>query len=86
MKIFVWRHNKTFHSFSMIQEPCVNTGFYLDAIAIVAANDLDEALRLLAEQEQGWRVEDLRELQPKVYDLDADGRVIFTELRGSIAN
>ncbi len=36
MKLYVWRHNKTYHSHSMIQEPCVNNEFYLDAIAVVA--------------------------------------------------
>lgn len=84
MKLYVWRHNKTYHSHSMIQEPCVNTEFYLDAIAIVAAQNLDEALALLAAQQKGWRTEDLRELEPQVYDMDKAG-VIFTELRGSIA-
>lgn len=47
MKLYVWRHNKTYHSHSMIQEPCVNTEFYLDAIAIVAAESLEEALKLV---------------------------------------
>ncbi len=84
MKLYVWRHNKTYHSHSMIQEPCVNNEFYLDAIAVVAAESLDEALGLLAAQHKGWRTEDLRELEPKVYELDK-GKVIFTELRGSIA-
>ena len=93
MKLYVWRHNKTYHSHSMIQEPCVNTEFYLDAIAIVAAESLEEALKLLEEQHKGWRTEDLhkgwrtedlRELEPTVYSLD-EGKVIFTELRGSIA-
>ena len=84
MKLYVWRHNKTYHSHSMIQEPCVNTEFYLDALAMVAANSLDEALELLAAQQKGWRTDDLRELEPKVYDLDK-AQIIFTELRGSIA-
>ena len=84
MKLYVWRHNKTYHSHSMIQEPCVNTEFYLDALAMVAANSLDEALELLAAQQKGWRTDDMRELEPKVYDLDK-AQVIFTELRGSIA-
>ena len=84
MKLYVWRHNKTYPSHSMIQEPCVNTEFYLDAIAIVAAESLEEALKLLEEQHKGWRTEDLRELEPTVYSLD-EGKVIFTELRGSIA-
>lgn len=84
MKVYVWRHNKTYHSHSMINEPCVQSHFYLDALAIVAANDLEEALAKLEEQNAGWRIEDLRELIPKVYDLDVP-RVIFTEVRGSIA-
>ena len=34
MKVYVWRHNKTYHSHSMINEPCVQNHFYLDALAI----------------------------------------------------
>ena len=60
MNIYVWRHNKTYHSHSMIEEPCLNSEFYLDAIAIVVASSLEEALEKLAEQKQGWRVEDLK--------------------------
>ncbi|WP_277250142.1 hypothetical protein [Phascolarctobacterium succinatutens] len=48
MNIYVWRHNKTYHSHSMIDEPCVNSEFYLDAIAVVLAHDLEEALAKLA--------------------------------------
>ena len=44
MKVYVWRHNKTYHSHSMINEPCVQNHFYLDALAIVAAESLEEAL------------------------------------------
>ena len=83
MKLYVWRHNKTYHSHSMINEPCILNEFYLDAIAIVAANSLDEALQKLAEQNKGWRVEDLRVLTPQIYSLE-DAQVIFTEIRGSI--
>lgn len=84
MKIFVWRHNKTYHSHSMINEPCVQSHFYLDALAIVTAETLEEALEKLAQQDAGWRIEDLRELSPKVYDL-SEAQVIFTEVRGSLA-
>ena len=49
MNIYIWRHNKTYHSHSMIEEPCLNSEFYLDAIAIVVAANLDEALEKLAE-------------------------------------
>ena len=64
MNLFIWRHNKTYHSHSMINEPCVVNEFYLDALAIVEAETLEEALQLLEERNEGWRVEDLRELEP----------------------
>jgi len=83
MKIYVWRHNKTYHSHSMINEPCVLNEFYLDAIAIVAADNLEEALQKLKEQNKGWRIEDLRSLTPKIYSLE-EAQVIFTEISGSI--
>lgn len=83
MNIYVWRHNKTYHSHSMIEEPCINNEFYLDAIAIVVAKDLDEALIKLTDEHKGWRVEDLRALPCKVYPADKAG-IIFTELRGMI--
>ena len=83
MKIYVWRHNKTYHSHSMIGEPCILNEFYLDAIAIVAANNLDEALKKLEEQNKGWRLEDLRRLEHQVYELE-DAAIVFTEIRGSI--
>ena len=54
MQIYVWRHNKKFHSYSMIDEPSVNNNFYLDAIAIVLAESQEEALTLLQQKEQGW--------------------------------
>jgi hypothetical protein len=83
MKIYVWRHNKTYHSHSMINEPCVLNEFYLDAIAIVVADNLEEALQKLKGQNKGWRIEDLRSLTPKIYSLE-EAQVIFTEIRGSI--
>lgn len=83
MNIYVWRHNKTYHSHSMIDEPCVNSEFYLDAIAVVLAHDLEEALTKLAEENKGWRTEDLRQLPCSVYPADKEA-VIFSELRGII--
>ena len=83
MNIYVWRHNKTYHSHSMIEEPCINSEFYLDAIAIVVASTMDEAVELLAAQNKGWRPDDLRTLTCTVYPADRAG-VIFTELRGAI--
>ena len=29
MNLYIWRHNKTYHSHSMINEPCVVNEFYL---------------------------------------------------------
>lgn len=81
MNIYLWRHNRTYHSHSMIQEPCVNQEFYLDALAIVAANTLEEALQKLEEQGKGWRIEDLRELEPKIFTLE-EAKIIFTDIRG----
>lgn len=83
MNIYLWRHNKTYHSHSMIEEPCVNNEFYLDALAIVVAADMEEALSKLAEQKVGWRIDDLRALPCQVFPADKAG-VIFTELRGMI--
>lgn len=83
MNIYLWRHNKTYHSHSMIDEPCLNNEFYLDTLAIVVAHDLEEALAKLAEQNAGWRIDDLRALPCQVIPVDK-ARVIFTELRGMI--
>ena len=80
MKIFVWRHNRKFHSHSMINEPCVHQDLYCDAVAIIAADNAEEALQILS-QRDGWRIDDLRQLEPKVYDADKVG-VIFTAING----
>ena len=53
MNLYIWRHNKTYHSHSMINEPCVVNEFYLDALAIVEAETLDDALKLLEERKEG---------------------------------
>ncbi|WP_019880406.1 hypothetical protein [Succinispira mobilis] len=79
MQIYVWRHNKKFHSYSMIDEPSVNNNFYLDAIAIVLAESQEEALTLLQQKEQGWCIEDLRKISPQIYALD-EATVLFTDL------
>ena len=83
MNIYIWRHNKTYHSHSMIDEPCVNSEFYLDALAIVVANSMDEALEKLAEENKGWRIEDLQRLECKIIPADKAG-VVYSELRGGI--
>ena len=83
MNIYLWRHNKTYHSHSMIEEPCINNEFYLDALAIVAADSLEEALELLALENKGWRVEDLKALPYQVIPLTKPC-VLFEELRGTV--
>ena len=80
MKIFVWRHNRKFHSYSMINEPCVHQDLYSDAVAICVADNAEEALELMALR-VGWRIEDLRLLEPQVYDVDKAG-VIFAAING----
>lgn len=83
MNLYIWRHNKTYHSHSMINEPCVLNEFYLDALAIVAADSEEEALVLLAERGDGWRIEDLRHLEAVTVPLDR-AKVVYTYVRGSI--
>lgn len=65
MNLYIWRHNKTYHSHSMIDEPCVLNEFYLDALAVVAAPDQETALAMLEARGEGWRVEDLRKLEQR---------------------
>ena len=81
MKVFVWRHNRKFHSWSMIDEPNVHQDLYTDAIAVVAAATVDEALNVLV-KEQGWVLEELRRIEPQVYDLDKP-KVLLQVVQGN---
>lgn len=81
MKVFVWRHNRKFHSWSMINEPNVHQDFYTDAFAVVAAETVEEALLLLAEQ-RGWIAEELKRLEPQVYELEA-AKVLLQVIQGN---
>ncbi len=81
MKVFVWRHNRKFHSWSMINEPNVHQDFYTDAIAVVAAATVDEALTLIA-KEHGWVAEELKRIEPQVYDLD-EAKVLLQVVQGN---
>ena len=80
MNLYIWRHNRKFHSWSMINEPCVHQELYTDAIAMIAAESEDEALQLLAETSAGWLVEELRRLSARVFPLDRSA-VIYTDVR-----
>lgn len=81
MKLFIWRHNRKFHSYSMINEPNIHQDLYTDAIAIVAAETQERALELLSLQGKGWMVEEIRRLTPTVFECGAEG-VVFEEIRG----
>ncbi|MDU4961558.1 MAG: hypothetical protein E6X17_12980 [Sporomusaceae bacterium] len=82
MKLYIWRHNRKFHSYSMINEPNVHQDLYTDAIAIVAADSLERALAILNANGKGWLTADLARLTPQVYDCDREG-VVWEEVRGS---
>ena len=81
MQLYVWRHNRKFHSYSMMSEPCVQAQLYTDALAVVLAEDEQQALALLAERDEGWIIEDLRQIKPRVYPLDQAG-VVLSDVRG----
>ncbi len=81
MKIFIWRHNRRFHSWSMIDEPNVHQSCYTDAVAIVQAASAEEALKILAARDPEWVTGDLQRLEPKVIDGDTPA-VIYAAIRG----
>ncbi len=81
MKTFLWRHNRRFHSWSMMNEPNVHQSCYTDAVAIVQADSAEEALRLLAAREPAWVVEEMRRLEPLIFCSDTPA-VIFADVRG----
>ena len=80
MKVFVWRHNRKFHSWSMIDEPNVHQDLYTDAIAVVVAETVEEALEVLV-KERGWVLEELRRIEPQVYDLEK-AKVLLQVVQG----
>lgn len=82
MNVYVWRHNRKFHSWSMITEPCINEHAYTDAVAVVAAEHKEQAIKILCEQDEGWIAGELERLEPKVYSLD-QAEIIFTNVCGS---
>ena len=78
--LYVWRHNRKFHSWSMFNEPCVHQSLYTDAVAMIAADSAEQALELLAASEEGWLVDELRRLPPRVFALDTPA-IVFTDIR-----
>jgi len=79
VKLYVWTHDRTFHSWSMIEEPCLHTAMYNKATAIVLAETEEQAITLLAEKNEGWRAEDFKSLRPQVFELDA-ALVVYSQV------
>ena len=80
MQLYIWRHNRKFHSWSMFGEPCVHQSMYTDAVAVIAAESAEQALQLLAGSGQGWLPEELSRLTPTVVPL-TQPNVVFQEVR-----
>ena len=64
----------------MFNEPCVHQSLYTDAVAMIAADSPEQALELLAASEEGWLVDELRRLPPRVFALDTPA-IVFTDIR-----
>ncbi len=79
MQVYIWHHNRKFHSYSMINEPCINNKLYQEAVLIVLADSLQEAINTALLQNDGWQAEDLAQLTPQVLDLKT-ARVAFSSL------
>lgn len=79
MKLYVWIHDRTFHSWSMIEEPCLHASMYNKATAIVIAETEEKAIALLTERDEGWRAEDLQNLRPQVIELDKSS-VVYSQV------
>ncbi len=82
MKLYIWRHNRRFHSYSMMDEPCINHAMYTDAVAVVMAESEEQALKLLAKESGDWCIEDLKQLRPVVMELDSP-KVLYTYVCGN---
>lgn len=81
MPVFLWRHNRRYHSWSMMNEPNVHQSCYTDAVLVVQAANEEDAYRLLTTREPAWVVEELRRLKPRVFAAD-EAAVIFADIRG----
>jgi hypothetical protein len=71
-----------FHSYSMINEPNVHQDLYTDAVVIMTAETKEQALDLLIKKDGRWLVEELRRLEPKVFDCGESG-IVFEDVRGN---
>ena len=80
MQLYIWRHNRKFHSWSMFNEPCVHQTMYTDALAIVVADSKEQAMQLLGESGQGWLLAELDRITPTVLPVNAP-TVVFSDVR-----
>lgn len=80
MQLFIWRHSKSFSSWSMLDEPHIHQANYLTADVTVLAATKEQALDLLA-QEGVWSKEELLRLEPEVIDLQTP-RIIISHVAG----
>lgn len=80
VRIYVWRHNRRLHSWSMFDEPNINQAMYTDAVAVVLAESVEQARQLLAQQ-GGWVAEELKRLPPQELPIDCP-QVVFADVRG----
>ena len=80
MQLFVWRHSKHFSSWSMLDEPHIHQGNYLQADVTVLAETMEEALELL-QRNGSWNVEELMRLNPEVIALD-EARIVISHVDG----
>ena len=81
MNAYIWRHNRRFHSHSMIDEPVVHQDFYYDAVIVTVANTLEEALEIIKKNDDKWSIEDLKRLEVKIMPLDK-ANILFSDVRG----
>ena len=79
MNLYTWRHNRRFHSWSMLSEPIIHQAFYADATLTVIATSLEEAYKIVAVHDKGWLVEELKRLTPLIKTLES-GCVIHEEI------
>ncbi len=78
MYIYIWRHSKSFSSWSMLDEPHIYKEQYLQADVAVLAPSQTEALAILAQSET-WSIEDLQRLEPEIIPV-TEPRIIISHV------
>jgi hypothetical protein len=69
MKLYIWRHHRKFHSYSMIEEPVIHSDLYTHAEIAVVASSVEEALEFIQKESPQFRIEDLKRLTPEIKEL-----------------